>query len=142
MGTEITQLDRVSYSESVKIQMEGTPGGKRYESRDVHLSYSTDVKLAENEVQAMSRAREFVTMCLQEEEMQIRSGSRNIEPPTPENNGNLADIKAEYEHELDILRKKLPVIAQNAEAFVAENPDTKEIYLKALKTIKEYNAKG
>lgn len=63
--------DRISYSEGVKINIGD------YESRDVHVSYSTSVKEGENTKKAISRARKTVQEKLMKFERQIRKASQD-----------------------------------------------------------------
>jgi len=60
------EQDRISYSEGVKINIGD------YESRDVHVSFSTSVKENENPKKAVSRARKVVQEKLMKFERQRR----------------------------------------------------------------------
>jgi hypothetical protein len=68
MGDE---LDRISYSEGVKVQIGD------YESRDVHISYSTNVKNKEKVSDALKRAKKTVQMSLRKAEKKIRLSSED-----------------------------------------------------------------
>ncbi len=105
MTTELTQRDRVTYGETIKISLE-TCGGNKYEFRDVFVSYSTDVGLGETLVEAMQRAAKVVSTDLEEQEREIRSGKKGVDLPTPENSGTVAEIQAELEIELKKLEEK------------------------------------
>lgn len=135
MDNELTQCDRVSYSESCKINT------GNYESRDVYVSYSTDVRREETVEQALKRASEFVTTNVREEELKIRSGQKGVELPTPANCGNMDELNAEVNHLLNHLKEKNKVIADNAIAYLGENP-TKEMLIKAIKTAETYLKNG
>jgi len=66
MGDE---TDRISYSEGVKINI------GEYESRDVHISYSTNVSNREKPNDALKRARKTVQTSLMKAERKIRKAS-------------------------------------------------------------------
>lgn len=65
------ELDKISYSEGVKINIGD------YESRDVHISYSysTNVRKKEKMIDAVKRARKKVQICLRNAEKKIREAS-------------------------------------------------------------------
>lgn len=121
--------DRISYSGGCKINM------GNYESKDVHMSYSTDVREEETPAEAMNRAKMLVEGLLAEEERVIRSGK--VPLPTPENCGNFDDIKNEFEFRMETFGELHPDIATKAREYVEKNP-TKETYIKAIETIKAY----
>lgn len=62
-------VDRISYSEGIKVNIGD------YESRDVHVSYSTDVKSKEKSSDAIKRARKTVQISLRNAERKIRKDS-------------------------------------------------------------------
>lgn len=61
--------DRISYSESVKVNIGD------YESRDVHISYSTSVRAGEQIEDAFNRASKVVRKRLKVKEKRIRQAS-------------------------------------------------------------------
>jgi hypothetical protein len=50
----MSELDRISYAMGIKVNL------GNYESADVHISFSTDVKSGETKEQALKRAAKFV----------------------------------------------------------------------------------
>lgn len=66
MANKLKQVDRLSYSEGVKINIGD------YESRDVHISYSSDVTDGEKVVDAFKRVKKVVRNRLHKEEKQMR----------------------------------------------------------------------
>lgn len=60
------ELDKVNYSEGVKVAIGD------YESRDVHISYSTNVKKKEKVSDALKRAKKTVQLSLMKAERKIR----------------------------------------------------------------------
>jgi hypothetical protein len=60
------ESDRISYSEGVKVAIGD------YESRDVHISYSTSVRSKESVDAAVKRARKIVLNQLKKCERKIR----------------------------------------------------------------------
>jgi len=65
----LEQRDRVSYSEGAKINV------GNYESRDVHMSYTTDIKEGETTGEAMERAKEFIEEAINKEIDNIKDGN-------------------------------------------------------------------
>jgi len=63
--------DRISYSEGVKINIGD------YESRDVHISYSTDVKRKEKPEDTIKRAKKTVQLSLKKAEKKIRKATED-----------------------------------------------------------------
>ena len=63
--------DRISYSEGVKVAIGD------YESRDVHISYSTNVKKKETIKDAVARAKKTVQLSLKRAEKKIRVASED-----------------------------------------------------------------
>ncbi len=61
--------DRISYSEGVKVAIGD------YESRDVHISYSTNVNKKEKVSDAVKRAKKTVHISLRNAERKIRKNS-------------------------------------------------------------------
>ena len=72
MEKKMTQVDRITYSESVKINIAD------YESRDVFLSYSTDVQPKETVEEAVVRAKKIVVEQMGKVEKVIRKKSRTM----------------------------------------------------------------
>ena len=68
-GKKLTQPDRVTYSESVKINIGD------YESRDVFLSYATDVAEGETVQDAVVRSKNIVIASIKKTESIIRKKS-------------------------------------------------------------------
>lgn len=60
------ETDRINYSEGVKVAIGD------YESRDVHISYSTNVKKKEKVSDAVKRAKKTVQSQLRVAEKKIR----------------------------------------------------------------------
>lgn len=60
------ELDRINYSEGVKIAIGD------YESRDVHISYTTTVRKTEKPKESIARAKKTVQMSLRKAEKRIR----------------------------------------------------------------------
>lgn len=63
------EQDKISYSEGVKVNIGD------YESRDVHVSYSTFVKDKEKPKDTIARARKVVRQELKKYERRIRKSS-------------------------------------------------------------------
>lgn len=63
------QLDRITYSEQVKVNIGD------YESRDVFVSYSTDVQGSETPDQTVARAKRIVVEQVRKVEKVIRKKS-------------------------------------------------------------------
>jgi len=62
-------LDRINYSEGVKVSIGD------YESRDIHIAYSTDVKKKEQPADAIKRAKKTVQIALCKAERKIRKNA-------------------------------------------------------------------
>jgi len=59
--------DRVSYSMGIKVNL------GNYQSADVHISYSTDVKKGETPQQALNRSQKFVEDNVEEQHEKLTS---------------------------------------------------------------------
>jgi len=69
MTNKLHQPDRVTYSEAVKINIGD------YESRDVHISFSSEIKEGETFQKAVSRTKVRVQKELLKREREIRQSS-------------------------------------------------------------------
>lgn len=69
-GKILRQADRVTYSETVKVNIGD------YESRDVYIGYGTDLNDGESFDDALKRARREVRAALQKNELKIRRSSQ------------------------------------------------------------------
>ena len=71
-GDKLRQVDRVTYSESIKVNI------GNYESKDVFVSLSTDVESTESVSDALLRAKQFVRPELRVIEKKIRIRSKRF----------------------------------------------------------------
>lgn len=69
---KISQFDRVTWSESVRVNIAD------YEHKDFHMSYSTEIKDNEKRKDALLRAKKFVQLSLRESEKKLRKQVREF----------------------------------------------------------------
>lgn len=70
---KLVQQDRVTFGETVKMQMEHY-GGRKYESRDVFVSYSSDLAVDESFEEGLKRVKAKVQSAIATCEADIKGG--------------------------------------------------------------------